>query len=676
TRPVGLTLCAPKSQRTRFPRAADLDCERNRGRVLHFFANHELLALELMALTLLRFPKAPSRLRRCLIATMRDEQKHMRLYLEQMQHLGVEFGEIPLNSFFWDLLSKVESVDQFVAGMSLTFEQANIDFSLFYKEQFELAGDRATAAIMQTVLQDEIAHVRHGVNFFRADLEPEESLWKKYTDALVYPLTPARAKGRHFSKSHRRQAGLDDTFIDQLEVFTHSKGRVPDVFIFNPWVERSIAHGSKGYTASRATRSLTADLETLPMFICSPEDVVLVENEIDTPHLSTLKSLGYHIPEFISSRIHGGTLKRDHPLVGRKLNRIQPWGWTPDLAHTLKPLEKMARAHGEPFIETAQKLEPLYSKTWLTEQADRWLEALSPPIKSHIITTPLPMAIDDRDTIQREIDALTALGFKTIVIKAPLGTSGGAQLKVLHGKITNEQWTWINRILKKQKSVIIEPWYTNVLDASYLFKITSDGRFREIGLTHFFTDAQGRYRGTALGNLGDTAPTQLKPFIFQAGGNAGWISRTLKAMVQALLPELIKGGAIGCHGLDVMVVRLDDGTYKLRAPLELNPRQTMGHIAKGIARPFGTRTRGLWLIITQADLKAAGVSTFPALLSTLQHALPATFKGDPPRLVEGVFATTSVTAATSVCSFCFVSKEFGKISDLVERLFGHTMSLK
>ena len=151
-----------------------------------------------MALTLLRFPNAPSRLRRCLIATMRDEQKHMRLYLEQMQHLGVEFGEIPLNSFFWDLLSKVDSVDQFVAGMSLTFEQANIDFSLYYKEQFELAGDRTTAAIMQTVLQDEIAHVRHGVNFFRSRLAPEESLWNKYTDALVYPLTPARAKGQYF----------------------------------------------------------------------------------------------------------------------------------------------------------------------------------------------------------------------------------------------------------------------------------------------------------------------------------------------------------------------------------------------------------------------------------------------------------------------------------------------
>ena len=219
-------------------------------------------------------------------------------------------------------------------------------------------------------------------------------------------------------------------------------------------------------------------------------------------------------------------------------------------------------------------------------------------------------------------------------------------MKVLNGQVTDAQWTWINRVLDKQKSVIIEPWYMNVLDASYLFKIGSNGRFKEIGLTHFLTDAQGRYRGTMLGNLGDTAPTLLKPFIFQAGGHANWISRTLKTIAQALVPELVQGGAFGCLGIDLMVVQSDDGTYKLRAPLELNPRPTMGHIAKGIARPFGTRTRGVWLILTQADLKAAGVSTFPALLSKLQNALPSKFKGEPPRLTEGVFATTSVLTAT------------------------------
>ena len=42
-----------------FPGLHGLDTEAGRGKVLHFFANHELLATELMALALLRFPDAP-----------------------------------------------------------------------------------------------------------------------------------------------------------------------------------------------------------------------------------------------------------------------------------------------------------------------------------------------------------------------------------------------------------------------------------------------------------------------------------------------------------------------------------------------------------------------------------------------------------------------------------------
>ena len=43
-------------EKSEFPGLRQLDKERERGRLLHFFANHELLATELMALVLLRFP--------------------------------------------------------------------------------------------------------------------------------------------------------------------------------------------------------------------------------------------------------------------------------------------------------------------------------------------------------------------------------------------------------------------------------------------------------------------------------------------------------------------------------------------------------------------------------------------------------------------------------------------
>ena len=112
-----------------FPGLHELENARTRGHVLHFFANHELLALELMALMLLRFPEAPTSFRMGIFRTMVEEQGHLRMYREQMERAGVAFGEIPVNAFFWRVLRDVESPLAFVTGMSMTFEQANLDFA-------------------------------------------------------------------------------------------------------------------------------------------------------------------------------------------------------------------------------------------------------------------------------------------------------------------------------------------------------------------------------------------------------------------------------------------------------------------------------------------------------------------------------------------------------------------
>ncbi len=50
---------APRASQASFPGLHELEQVEAHGRAMHFFANHELLALELMALVLLRFPEAP-----------------------------------------------------------------------------------------------------------------------------------------------------------------------------------------------------------------------------------------------------------------------------------------------------------------------------------------------------------------------------------------------------------------------------------------------------------------------------------------------------------------------------------------------------------------------------------------------------------------------------------------
>ena len=62
-RPSDLNLHTAKNRTdlkksARFPGKSAFETDRGRGMVLHYFANHELLALELMAMALLRFPDA------------------------------------------------------------------------------------------------------------------------------------------------------------------------------------------------------------------------------------------------------------------------------------------------------------------------------------------------------------------------------------------------------------------------------------------------------------------------------------------------------------------------------------------------------------------------------------------------------------------------------------------
>src|SRR5579872_432591 len=116
-RPAELRFKAQGSGKADFPGVHRLEREEERGRLLHFFANHELLATELMALALLRFPDAPAAFRRGLYQTLKDEQAHTRLYIERMRECGIHFGELAVSGYFWRVVSNMESPLDYVTRL-------------------------------------------------------------------------------------------------------------------------------------------------------------------------------------------------------------------------------------------------------------------------------------------------------------------------------------------------------------------------------------------------------------------------------------------------------------------------------------------------------------------------------------------------------------------------------
>ncbi len=206
-------------KKLKFPKKNSFHLNEKKALALHSFANHELLAIEMMALALIKFPHQTTEekeLKMAIVSTIEDEQKHLKLYIHRLNELGFELGDFPLNDYFWRRMNGLETIQEFLASMSLTFESANLDFSLYYSKIFLEHGDNKTANIMDVVFRDEIKHVALGAHYLNL-WKRERSLWDYYQEILPFPLTPARAKGTFFDRGSREKAGLPQDFVNKLE---------------------------------------------------------------------------------------------------------------------------------------------------------------------------------------------------------------------------------------------------------------------------------------------------------------------------------------------------------------------------------------------------------------------------------------------------------------------------
>ncbi len=204
------------NEKTKIPRLEHLNQAINRAISLHHFANHELMAIEIFALALLKFQNINPEHRQNMFRTLQDEQKHLQMYIKRMQELGLDFGERKLNSIFWKFVPKMNTFEKFSAVMSISFEGANLDYALVYKNTFLKFGDEKSATIMNTIYHDERKHVRRGVKILENRPNQESSDWEYYCSLLEYPMTPRRAKGYFYIPRTRKRLGLSEEFIQKL----------------------------------------------------------------------------------------------------------------------------------------------------------------------------------------------------------------------------------------------------------------------------------------------------------------------------------------------------------------------------------------------------------------------------------------------------------------------------
>lgn len=648
-----------------FPGLHELHQERTRGHVLHFFANHELLALELMALMLLRFPEAPASFRMGIFQTMVEEQGHLRMYRERMELAGVEFGEIPVNAFFWRTLRDVESPLEFVTGMSMTFEQANLDYAGYYARAFRRVGDIETADVLDIVYEEEIGHVKHGVVWFDRWRPKEGSRFRAFEVLLPEGISPIRAKGNEFDREARQLAGLDDDYIERLRLFRASKGRPPWVLHFNPAVEEENRFGPT-WQAPKVLHTVAADFALLMGQLASEEDILLVERAPSDATKAYLDDVGLPLPAVLEVKAETDLADT---ITSRHIGRLMPWGVSP---------------------VSAARFNPLFERLVGEERAnlDRWNDTIRSWGKDEI--HPLRVAIADelRATLPEryasriysgdelgwrvesvaELEALlVAEAARPLVVKASRGASGRGSTRIFEPGLSDGQRTWAERMLRLDGALVVERWRQRAAEISWQIDVGEETT-THYGALRCLIDARGQYQGAVLHRMTAGLETDLVRWIHDDGRSSRWL-RNAQERVGELVGEGLRArGYRGPAGIDAMITREGD-SYRFHPMIETNTRLTMGRVALQLERRVARRRLGAMLLLPVSAFTEAHGGVAAARRWAETHHPPHTVGAGPEKSVDGgIVWLTDVEQAVGHLAVMLVAPDWEQLLEIATGL--------
>lgn len=647
-RPANLQFKPHASGKSEFPGLHQLEKPVERGRLLHFFGNHELLATELMALVLLRFPDAPPAFRKGLLQTLKDEQIHTRWYIDRMKACGLEFGELPVSGYFWRCVSPMQNPMDYVASLCLTFEQANLDFARHFAKGFATMGDQDTAKLLEQIYKDEIGHVAYGLKWFRRWKNPGENDWDAFCRTLRFPLSPQRAKGFTVNFEGRRAAGLEPEFIARLNVYSQSKGRTPNVYIFNPLAEGRIA-GGRSFNPTKHQTQLIEDLENLPQFLGRQDDVVLVRRRPAVEFLSRVKQAGFALPEFVE-------LPEIRTLQARKLGGLRPWAWGPDSHELLSPLFDGVTGENR---TAEQRFNPglaeLYSKAWSAAFLRKVLERTENASPQSPFLCGIGDAGVSAGSLDEALEVITAIrrrGHHKIVVKEALGVAGSNAMRLFEPELLKTHRRWMANALDAGCRLVVEPWLVRELDFSVQLEMT-DGGLKLCGYTGLLNDARGQFQGNwAEPHHHKRIPAKIVARFGEAADVSGRVLAHYDTIFELLEEELRRRNFIGALGIDALIYKDAAGRIRLKPVVEINPRYTMGRLTVELMKQVAQGSWGRFRLINRAQLRTEGVESFSAFAGKLEKQHPVQLTGEPPRIREGTVCLSD-PAQAHVCLAVF-----------------------
>jgi uncharacterized ferritin-like protein (DUF455 family) len=173
-RPQRPTLVSPRSLAQR-----GLGSPEGRAALVHAVAHIEFNAINLAWDAVWRFRGMPAGFYADWVGVAADEARHFSLLAARLAELGHAYGDFDAHDGLWDMA--VQTADSCLARMALVprvLEARGLDVTPGMILRLRSVGDEATAAILEVILAEEVAHVAAGSRWFawccaREGLEPQ-----------------------------------------------------------------------------------------------------------------------------------------------------------------------------------------------------------------------------------------------------------------------------------------------------------------------------------------------------------------------------------------------------------------------------------------------------------------------------------------------------------------------
>lgn len=335
------------------------------------------------------------------------------------------------------------------------------------------------------------------------------------------------------------------------------------LYIFNPEHDLALAANLKRFTPPTAGRQLANDLSFLPALWAHKGDAVLVEDKMKSIEALRALNLKQNPQVFFLAPDDVQAF-----FANRRAVKIQPWGWDKAVHETLSNA-------GVPdnLLPTQQQLDNIRTLS------NRSLAVkLLDTFKDMTGTTGFSRTCNTYEEVLLFLD-----NNEDIVVKAPWSSSGRG-IRYMHRETVDENLLmWIVNTIEKQGSVVAETKCEKVHDFAMEFAVDERGMVKAKGLSIFSTE-RSAYKGNML-----ATETEKRQWLSQ------YISLELLDSVTEHIIEFMQENLHqsyeGPFGVDMMICQNPDadGTpeepeYLLNPCIEINLRNTMGHVALALTR--------------------------------------------------------------------------------------------